>query len=106
MQDRGARRLFFYLYVTAVTAPGLIRLVEAETAYRAAIRVVQTSAEIEPYLAAVITQAGPSKAFPATFFRATDFFLLIPSLVTYICQMAVRPREFVRRLRCQPRPPF
>ena len=49
---------FFYLHVTAVTAPGLTRLVEAETAYRAAIRVVQTSAEIEPYLVAVIARSG------------------------------------------------
>ena len=92
--------------MTAVTAPGLTRLVEAETAYRAAIRVVHTSAEIEPYLVAVIAQTGPSKAFPATVFPATDFFLLIPSLVTYICQMAVRPRGFMGRLRRQPRPPF
>ena len=58
MRDRGARRLFFLYSCDRRHGAGLIRLVEAETAYRAAIRVVQTFAEIEPYLVAVIARSG------------------------------------------------
>ena len=76
MRDRGARRLFFYLHVTAVTAPGLTRLVKAETAYRAAIRVVQTSAEIEPYLVAVIARSGAFESFSGHGFPGHRLFFV------------------------------
>ena len=96
--------------MTAVTAPGLTRLVEAETAYRAAIRVVQTSAEIEPYLVAVIARSGAFESFFGHGFPGHRLFFVnsFPRnlYLSDICQMAVKPRGFMGRLRRQPRPPF
>ena len=62
--------------MTAVTAPGLTRLVEAETAYRAAIRVVQTSAEIEPYLVVFIARSGAFESFSGHGFPCHRLFFV------------------------------
>lgn len=91
---------FFYLHVIAVTAPGLTRPIEAEAAYRAGVRVIQPSAEIEPYRVDVIARSGAFESLSDHGYpRHRLYFLLIPSLVTYIYQMAVKPRGFMGRLR-------
>ncbi len=54
MPDRGARRLFFLSSCDRRHGTGLTRLIEAEAAYRAGVRVIQTSEEIERYRVDVI----------------------------------------------------